>query len=104
MNNQGLLTELVDELQLDLAGLNVYTEAASGHYIFSPILAAVAGASHVTAQVADSTYGLAKDIIKETEKKASQYGVSGQIECVCRRSYSRLSEADVITNSGNVRP
>ena len=104
MNNSELLAELIEDFQLNLAGLNIYTEAASGHYIFGPILAALAGASHVTAQVGDSAYGKAKDIIEETERLAFDFGVSDSVLFVSSRSHQQLARSDIVTNSGHVRP
>lgn len=104
MQNSRLLRELIAHFGLNLDGLSVYTEAASGHYAYGPILAALAGAKHVTAQVRDSRFGLAKDIIAHTRLLAEVYHVAETIECVDRRSHVRLAQADIVTNSGHVRP
>lgn len=104
MRNRAATHEVLRNFELNLDGLNIYTEAASGHYIYGPILAALAGARHVTAQVRDTRFGLAKNIIASTEKLASSYGVGGVVECVDQRVHSRLADADIVTNSGHVRP
>lgn len=104
MHNNQFLRELVAQFDLDLDGLNVYTEAASGHYAYGPIVAALAGARHVTAQVRDSRFGSVQDIVSATRQLAESYGVSDVIECVDRRSYAHLASADIVTNSGHVRP
>ena len=41
-----LANELIPKMALNLDGLTIYTEAASGAYLLSPILAASAGASN----------------------------------------------------------
>ena len=104
MKNSRLLPELIAHFGLSLDGLSLYTEAASGHYAYGPILAALAGAKHVTAQVSDSRFGLAKDIIAHTRQLAEAYNVAEKIECIDRRSHVRLAQADIVTNSGHVRP
>ena len=104
MCNEKLISELIERFDLNLEGLNIYTEAASGHYAYTPILAAVAGARRVTAQVNDSKYGLASDIAAATVKLAEIYQVDGAINCVTNRNHKQLSRADIITNSGHVRP
>jgi hypothetical protein len=104
MRNSRLLLEMIAQFGLNLDGLNVYTEAASGHYAYGPVLAALSGAKHVTAQVNDSRFGLAKEIIQQTRLLAQAYGVADKIECIDRRSHARLARADIVTNSGHVRP
>ena len=104
MRNSRLLRELISQFGLNLNGLNVYTEAASGHYAYGPIIAALAGAKHVTAQVNDSRFGLAGEIIEKTYLLAQEYDVIEKIKCIDRRSYDLLAKADIVTNSGHVRP
>lgn len=104
MHNHRLLQELIANFDIKLDGLNVYTEAASGHYAYGPVLAALAGAKHVTAQANDSRFGLAKDIIEQTYKIAEAYKVADRIKCVDVRSHLDLAKADIVTNSGHVRP
>ena len=41
------IESIVDDLKLDLKGKVVLTEAATGAYVVTPIIAAVAGAIHV---------------------------------------------------------
>lgn len=104
MHNSELLREMVAQFGLSLEGLNIYTEAASGHYAYGPVLAALAGAKHVTAQVRDSRFGSAQDIIATTRQLADAFDVGDVIECVDRRSHQHLARADIVTNSGHVRP
>jgi hypothetical protein len=104
MTDIHFLTKLIADVGLDLKGLKIYTEAASGHYMTAPILATLAGASHVTAQVKDSKFGSVREIVAKTYEHADAYAVVDKIECVTERSYKRLQEADIVTNSGHVRP
>ena len=47
-------------LNLDLKNKTIYTEAASGSYIYNSLFAAFCGASHVFAETKDSSYASAK--------------------------------------------
>lgn len=88
---------------LDLAGLIVFTEAASKNYVITPILAAMAGAK-VYAITSDSSYGKAKDIQEFTYNLAEFCGVRDKIEVVFEKKKEIISQANIITNLGFVRP
>jgi hypothetical protein len=94
----------IDQFDLNLNGLSVYTEAASGAYLLCPILAALGGAERVYAQTKDSRFGLASDIREATMSAARKYGVADRIEVITQRCYQSLSKSDIVTNSGFVRP
>ena len=57
-----LLRQAIADYGLDLSGLTVFTEAASGPYLHTPILAALAGAEKVYAQTANSAYASRRSI------------------------------------------
>src|SRR4051812_4072828 len=102
MRAQRLCSDLIARYGLDLAGLRVLTEAASGPYLFTPLLAALAGAESVFAWTRDSRYGMAADVRGETERVAREWGVA--VEVSAERPARHVAAADVITNSGFVRP
>lgn len=99
-----LAREAVDTLALDLRGRTVYTEAATGAYVVTPILAALAGAQRVTAITRATPYGSIDDVLAQTRELAELLGVWGQIAVGTERSPADVAEADVVTNSGHVRP
>ena len=99
-----LLGRCVDELELDLSGLTVFTEAASGPYLHTPILAAVAGAARVYAVAADSPYALRDDVAAATAEAARAHGVADRVEVVFERAPEHVGDSDIVTNSGFVRP
>lgn len=99
-----LSLELIDRFELDLAGLVVYTEAASGAYRFNAIMAGVAGAEQVFAVTADSAYGAGADVREDTERLAEKFGVADRVEVTLEKIPDQVGAADVITNSGFVRP
>lgn len=104
MYNSKLPKELIQKFDLDLSGLNVYTEAASGAYLLTPVIAALAGADHVFSQTRDSRFASAEEVKEETLQAAKFFGVQDKIEVLTHRSHNRLAESDIITNSGFVRP
>src|SRR3954452_24524929 len=56
-----LMREAIERCDLDLEGLTVLTEAASGAYVVTPVLAAMAGAD-VVAVAAGNAYAAAQEI------------------------------------------
>ncbi|HEX2060499.1 MAG TPA: hypothetical protein VHK90_07140 [Thermoanaerobaculia bacterium] len=94
----------IDDFSLDLRGLTVYTEAATGAYLYTPILAAVAGAEHVFAYTRDSRYGRRDDVARMTSEAAEAWGVAERVRVRFEKTESDVAAADIITNSGFVRP
>ena len=98
-----LITDRVAQTGLDLTGTAVLTEAASGPYVVTPVIAALAGAD-VVAVTADSRYGRASDVTSETLDLADLVGVRSRIEITVDKRPELFAAADVITNSGHLRP
>jgi hypothetical protein len=94
----------VRNIGLDLRGQCVLTEAASGPYITTAVVAAVAGAQHVTACTRDSRWGSANEISRMTIELADNFGVADRIEVSTRPPVDMAHGADVVTNLGFVRP
>ena len=100
-----LIKEFIDCLNLDLSGLVVLTEAASGNYAFTPLIAAMANAEKVIAVTKDSKYGRAEDIIDNTRSIAKTFGIKrDSIHILDDLRPDLIEEADIITNLGFVRP
>ena len=99
-----LIHEAISSLNLDLSGLTVLTEAASNNFVVTPIIAAMAKARTVYALTADSKYGKAKDIAEFTYQIAEFCQVRDNIEVVFKKSREIVSQADIVTNLGFVRP
>src|SRR5258706_1249830 len=98
------LFKRVEALELNLQGKTVLTEAASGAYVVTPLLAAIAGAK-VYAFTRTTRYGTVEDIFAHTKKLIA--------ECTCKElditlidqlTPEIIAQADVITNSGHLRP
>jgi hypothetical protein len=97
------IKEIIQFLDLDLRGMTIITEMASNNYIYSPFIAALAGADNVIAITKDSQYGNSKEIIEQGYHLASVWNVP-QIVPVLELSPVHIREADIVTNLGFVRP
>lgn len=99
-----LIRETIDFLKLDLSGLTVLTEAASGPYVVTPIIAAMAGAKKVSALTRGSKYAAAEEVVAQTRALEAVCGVAGRVEIFTQRPPELFEGADIVTNLGFVRP
>jgi hypothetical protein len=103
--HEALMRYLIESCQLNLERLSVYTEGASGHYMYAPVLTALAGAERVYAQVnSHPRYGKAEDVIAQSIVLAKRFSVDDRIVFFDGRRHDFLAQADIVTNSANVRP
>jgi hypothetical protein len=99
-----LIKETISFLELDLKGLTVLTEAASGPYVVTPVIAALASAENVIALTSDSRFASAEEVIAQTRALEALSGVEREIEIHTERSLELFARADIVTNLGFVRP
>jgi hypothetical protein len=99
-----LMRQAIERCALDLSGRVVLTEAASGAYVVTPVLAAMAGARRVYAVTRSTAFGTAEDVVAQTLELANVVGVAQRLEITTRKSREHVAEADIVTNSGHVRP
>lgn len=104
MSAQRIAAEFIERMELDLRGLTVLTEAASGPYLHTPLTAALAGAERVLALTRDSEHGATVDVAAETRRAADEWAVGDRVEVGSVRRPEWFAAADVVTNSGFVRP
>ncbi len=97
------IRETVESLGLDLRGRRILTEAATGAYVVTPVIAAVAGAE-VVAFTRSTRYGSAEEVRRQTLALATELDVANRIRVVESLSDEDLGTADVVTNSGHLRP
>lgn len=97
-----LIKNAISFTKLNLENITVFTEAASGEFIYTPIIAAMAGAKRVYAITDDSKYALKEYVKKNTMLFAKLCGVEDKIEVVFDKN--NIGDADIITNLGFVRP
>ena len=90
---------------LDLSGLNVVTEAATGAYAATAVIAARAGAGIVYALARDTqNHGSAADAAREVLFLAAEAEVADRIRIVERVTPDMFAQCDILTNSGHLRP
>ena len=94
----------VADMRIDLADAVVVTEAATGPYAITPVIAALAGARHVYGFTRPTRHGTVAEVVRQTRALAAEAGVLDRIEVRTDRPLSVIAEADVVTNSGHVRP
>lgn len=99
-----LLRQVISKFDISLDRYCVLTEAASGYFIITPLLAAMGGSRRVLAMARDSRYGRAEEIARDTLDLAKRWGVVDRIEILFSRDDERIGEADIVTNLGFVRP
>ncbi len=98
-----LIREAVDRVGLDLTGLTVLTEAATGAYGVTAAIAAAAGAKQVHAMSRSSRYGTAAESIEWTRHLAGSVGALDRIS-FCEAIPDHPESIDIVTNSGHLRP
>jgi hypothetical protein len=89
---------------LDLSTFVVFTEAASGAYVVTPVLAALGGAERIYALARSTRYGSVDQIAEATIELARHAGVEKRIQIVSETSRNTVQQAHIVTNSGHVRP
>ncbi len=96
------IEKAIKALTLNLNGYTVLTEAATGPYSMTAIIAAFAGAQ-VYAFAQTTSYGTIKKVFYEMQQKINSLGCP-PIQLIDTLSPKIISEADIITNSGHLRP
>jgi len=91
------------KFQINLQGKTVLTEAATGNYVCTPIIAAMAGAK-VYAIAKESKYGTIDQIENEVSTIAKCLKVEKKISIIKSLNEVNLSGIDIVTNTGFVRP
>lgn len=99
-----LAERAVARLGLDLRGLSVVTEAASGHYALTPLIALLAGARQVLALARDTRFGSAAQAARGVAELAAAWGLGHGLTLLDSREDPRLARGDIVTNSGMLRP
>jgi hypothetical protein len=103
VHTEQILKEAISKLSLNLSGATVLTEAATGHYFVTPVLAALAGAKTI-AVASNSPYGTADEAISWVKNQAEKVGVESDISFTKNLTSQDIKKADIITNLGFVRP
>jgi hypothetical protein len=100
-----IIRGVISDLKLDLTDLTVLTEVGSGYFAFTPLIALMANAKRVFAWTRDSTYGSGAENVATLTHVLQILQVYANIEfAVNERPAAHVGLADIITNSGFVRP
>jgi hypothetical protein len=99
-----LMKAAVSDLRLDLGGITVLTEAGTGSYASTPVLAALAGSTKVYALTSDSPFGSTTDVRQQVHRLADAAGVRRDRISLLTDRTSVPPDIDVVTNLGFVRP
>ncbi|WP_454254978.1 hypothetical protein [Pseudomonas sp. Marseille-Q8238] len=99
-----LIREFIDHLSIDLGGAVVVTEAGSGPFLYSALVAAMAGARKVYAVAPDSYHATHEMLFKEISLRCQEWGLNdGCIEVIDSRD--KIPHGiDIFLNLGFVRP
>ena len=98
------IRDTISLLELELDGLSVLTEAASGPFVVTPVIAAMAGAREVIAVTRDSSYATTASVVAQTRALEALCGIEGRVDIRTRRELDLFGRADIVTNLGFVRP
>lgn len=99
-----IIKNSIKKTELDLSGLTILTEAATGYWAFTPIIASMANAQEVICKVKDTKFGKSQDIIKNYKKLLKYFKLESKVNIFDQLEPSIISKADIVTNSGNLRP
>lgn len=99
-----LIDKSIEQLKLDLTDMTVLTEAASGNFIVTPVIALKAGAKKVYVVTRDSSYGKKTEVMEYLKDFVDAIGENfSKIICVNDKN-SVAQQVNIVTNSGFVRP
>jgi hypothetical protein len=97
------IIDIIHSLNLNLNGRVVLTEAATGHYMVTPLIAALSGASKVFAYAKNTKYGTTDFVFSQFKKIIKDFLIEN-ITFTDHLTPEIISQADIITNSGHLRP
>lgn len=103
MRFEKLLLEAVEKFQLDFQNATILTEAATGYFCSTSLLAGLSN-GNVIAVAKDSEYGSALDAINFCKKWAQRLGIQNRIIFSEEPAQNFAHKSDIITNLGFVRP
>lgn len=97
------IRRLIAEHALDMSDLTVITEIASGLYLYTPFIAALAGSKRVYAIAKDNRYASAVQCIEEGKRLAQELCLDNI--CFAEQCTDEmLATCDILTNMSSLRP
>ncbi len=101
---RALMDRAIATTELDLSGLTILTEAATGAYATTAVVAAMAGAARVYAIARPSRHGSVAAVESEVLRLASFAGVAPRVAVLRTTEPETVRMVDIVTNSGHLRP
>ncbi len=99
------IKKTLQKTNLNLKGYTVLTELGNNYYFYLPFIAALAGAKKVMAWTASNKHFDCDTNLIHAKKVAKKLRLDSVIEfCKNERPLQHISAADIITNSGFLRP
>jgi len=98
-----IICEVIEKLRLDLRGMTVLTELASGHFVVTPMIAALAGAKKVYVVAKNSRYGSVDELTDYLSEACTALGTGDCIE-LTDDPFEIAGQVQIVTNLGFVRP
>lgn len=93
------------DLSLDFTHRKILTEAATGIFSITPIIAALAGAEKVYAITQNSMFGNIEEVKNTIIKWIKYFDINPKIiEIIEKNSFNHYKDVDIVTNTGHVRP
>ena len=99
-----LMEQSVKKLGLNLRGMNVLTEAASGNFIVTPLIAALAGAFKIYAVVRDTGYGSVEELLTYLSEWQNILEIPQNTIKPIMEPIEAAENAQIVTNLRSVRP
>ena len=95
--------DAINKFNLNLKNKTVLTEAATGNFVVTPIIAALAGAK-VFALTKESKNGTIEEVKKQTYSLAKRVNTVSKIQITTNLDKIDLNKIDILTNLGFLRP
>lgn len=99
-----IINEIIHTLKLDLSTMAVLTEAASGNFVVTPLIAAIAGADKVYVVCSDSDYGMKEEVWGYLQELMTFFHISDEQICYIENKEDVAKDINIVTNLGFVRP
>ena len=99
-----LARDAVERMRIDLAGMRVLTEAATGPFASTALIAALGCADEVVAVTRNSPWGTASEAIGAVRRLVQHSGIEARIRFHEGDARDVAAGCDVVTNLGFVRP
>lgn len=99
-----LCVNLIDKYNINLTGLTILTEAASGVYMYNPMILILAGAKRVLTFCRGSRFGSVKQVETFMRSIYGAVGLNERYEFITDLTNEHIGSADIVTNSGHLRP